>query len=195
MQNQPTLPGTRRAVSHSNLGKAFENEIVSVNYNYNFKKLAFVVQNEKTWMPCTHKFRRKMLDDHNPHVTALTDTGYPLFSQKSKPDFDGTLSGGRAACFDAKETRGKSLPLENIEGHQFKYLNDVCEMGGLSGFLIHLSDLGRIFFFPADAAYEIYKNSMTGGRKSISLAVMEDVGKEIFREKGFVEWISAAGKF
>jgi recombination protein U len=83
-------------------------------------------------------------------------------THKGLVDFVGLLSGGRFVAFDAKSTRDKRnwrvktsrRSLSNDTTHQWEYLRQVQELGGLAFYLIFAEALERVFLarmvFPAD---------------------------------------------
>ncbi len=83
-------------------------------------------------------------------------------TRKGVVDFIGVLAGGRFVAFDAKSTRNEggwrvktsSRSPKNDASHQWEYLRQVHELGGLAFFLIFAKTLDRVFVaqmvFPAE---------------------------------------------
>lgn len=83
---------------------------------------------------------------------------------------------GRAVEFDAKQTKGKSLPFGNIRDNQEAALKKVHELGGYAFIVVWFSELDRYFRLSWES-YEHIKSNTT--RKSLSLKHFEDYGHEI----------------
>jgi penicillin-binding protein-related factor A (putative recombinase) len=84
--------------------------------------------------------------------------------KKGIVDFVGVLAGGRFVAFDAKTTRNtRSWRIRtsrrspcNDTTHQWEYLNEVHELGGLAFYLVYAQVLDRVFVarmpFPVEEA-------------------------------------------
>ena len=97
---------------------------------------------------------------------------------------------GRAISFDAKEIKGKSLHLGNIESHQIETLRQAEEAGAISGLMIMFSDLQRVFFVPASVVEKVHLEMLySKGAKSLSLSLCESDGREIQIVGGLVEYL------
>ncbi len=111
-----------------------------------------------------------------------------FYEKKSTVDFDGVLSSGRFIAFDSKETRLKSLPLENIHQHQLDYMEKVSGMNGIA-FLI-------VYFHHIDTYYRLdiktllgyvespWKNKQDKPLKSIPIKFFETYATKIKSNNG-----------
>ncbi|MFC4387627.1 Holliday junction resolvase RecU [Gracilibacillus marinus] len=98
------------------------------------------------------------------------------FKQASTTDYNGVYK-GRYVDFEAKETKNKtSFPLNNFHEHQMKHMESIIDHGGICFVIIRFSTLQATYFYPADSLLKHWKNSMNGGRKSISLESMKKEG-------------------
>ena len=74
------------------------------------------------------------------------------FEKKSSVDYIGVAQ-GIPICFDAKETRQKSLPLKNIHEHQINFMESFEKQQGISFLIVHFLLNGKYFLLP-------FKNSL-----------------------------------
>ena len=107
-------------------------------------------------------------------------TGF--WEKKSTVDFVGVY-GTRAIAFDTKQTKGKNLPLVNIEKHQIDFMLKWRKQGHQAFLLVYFSDLDR--YFRLDIL-DIIEFMETNTRKSIPIAFFEEKGTEIGKGKGIV---------
>lgn len=173
---------------HSNLGKDLEKDLEKTHYNYKHRGIADVVKNAEKWnYTGLSAYNDNYRSTHD--IVAKTNSGRYLIKCASDIDFSGNLSDGRAVYFDSKQTRGKSLPLGNIKGHQIRRLADKEASGAIAGLLVYFSDLDRLFFISGSIIEEFQIKALyKKGRKSIPLAAFEDVGREIFRTNNLWDW-------
>ena len=72
-----------------------------------------------------------------------------FISSKSTTDYYGIYSGIFLA-FEAKSTKGNSIPGANIKNHQQEYLSKINRLGGLGFYIIMFSDYDEIFLLKGD---------------------------------------------
>lgn len=65
-------------------------------------------------------------------------------TKKSTTDYYGIYK-GKFVTFEAKSTQKESLPLNNIQEHQIKYMNDIDKHNGISFLIIGFNSLNRYF--------------------------------------------------
>jgi recombination protein U len=135
----------------ANLGKRFESLIETTNRQYNITGKAVIEKME---------VGNKFID------------GQMIYSSKGPPDFMGAMTGGRAVVFDAKSTKGKSLPLVNItrRDHQLNFLEKMDALGALAFYLVEFADSRQVFVLPVPQVLAAIKRANDGGRKSIPLS-------------------------
>lgn len=138
-------------ISYANRGKDFEAIIDYVNELYERKGLATIHK-----IPVEHK--------------AITRNGYTKawYASKSTVDYMG-VCGGRALAFDAKSTRGKSLPLANIPGHQVAFLANWQRDGGQAFFIVEYVEHDEVYRVPLYIVQDQIEIANKGGRKSLSV--------------------------
>lgn len=95
------------------------------------------------------------------------------FEQQSTVDYIGVAQGVPIA-FDAKETAGKSLPLQNIHAHQMAFMEEFRVQKGLAFLLVHFSAADAYYLLPFETLKRYWENAERGGRKSIPLAAFEE---------------------
>lgn len=95
------------------------------------------------------------------------------FKTPSTTDYNG-LYKGKYIDFEAKETKYKSFPLNNIHKHQIKHLTDIVNHKGLSFIIVSFTTLNKVFLIKTIDLIDYYKTD----KKSIPL--------EYFIEKAFI---------
>lgn len=89
-----------------------------------------------------------------------------FYEEKGILDYVGVIQ-GLPIAFDAKETKGKSLPLSNIADHQYSYIENFMEQKGYAFILVNFTDLQKIYLIPGEMVLQYKRESLQGGRKSI----------------------------
>lgn len=89
------------------------------------------------------------------------------FEKKSTVDYIG-IAQGVPICFDAKETNGKSLPLQNIHDHQVDFMADFQKHEGISFLIVYFRKYDEYYVLSYDKLIEYYNKIKSGGRKFIS---------------------------
>ena len=103
------------------------------------------------------------------------------------------MSQGAAIAFDAKQTRGKSLPLSNIPSHQYTFLKGWHDNGGVAFLVILFTGVDKTFYYPFERIE--YSKEGQNKRKSIPIADVEEHGTEIKSKHGVVlDYLSAVHK-
>lgn len=115
----------KRKVNYGGRGLRFEAVIEASNEYYKDKGYAIIRK-----IPTPVKVLK--INSRNGRV----EDGF--FEKKSALDFNGLIKGGVHIDFDTKETKNKtSFPFGNISDHQFEYMRNVSELGGVSFFLVN----------------------------------------------------------
>ena len=141
-------------------GSAFEELINFTNERYRQSKLALL---QKIPTPITPV----QMDSESRTITLA------YFEKQSTVDYIGVAQGVPIA-FDAKETAGKSLPLQNIHEHQMAFMDEFQQQRGLSFLLVHFSAAGVYYLLPFETLKEYWEAAAKGGRKSIPLSAFEE---------------------
>lgn len=115
------------------------------------------------------------------------------FDSKSTVDYIGIIQ-GIGVCFDAKETKAKSLPIRNIHEHQIEFMKQFRGQGGIAFILVYFRTFDRYFYMPIDTLLKFWKRAKQGGSKSIKLEEFDE-NYEVFCKNGIiVHYIEAVAK-
>lgn len=142
-------------------GSTLEDFINHTNDSYREKKLALI---QKIPTPITPI----QIDKTNRHITLA------YFEQKSTVDYIGTVQ-GIPVCFDAKECRVRTFPLQNIHPHQIQFMKEFEEQGGIAFILLYFTGEDEMYYLPFDHVYRFWTRMENGGRKSFTY---DEVDKE-----------------
>ena len=99
------------------------------------------------------------MDKSSGHITLA------YFEQKSTVDYIGAVQ-GIPVCFDAKECHTDRFPLANVHPHQFRFMKDFEEQGGISFLLIFYSARDQFYYLSFDKLAQFWNRREEGGRKS-----------------------------
>lgn len=105
-------------------------------------------------------------------------TGF--WEKKSTVDFVGVF-GVKAVAFDAKQTKGKSLPLQNIEQHQIDFMLQWRKQGHQAFIVVNFSDLDRYFRLDVFDLVAYMKKPYESNKKSIPVKYFEEKAAELGR--------------
>ena len=134
-------------------GSTFEEIINFTNERYRQSRLALF---QKIPTPITPV----KMDSESKTITLA------YFEKQSTVDYIGVAQGVPVA-FDAKETAGKSLPLQNIHEHQMEFMEEFQAQRGLSFLLVHFSAVDEYYLLPFETLKTYWEKAAKGGRKSI----------------------------
>lgn len=148
--------------TYANRGKQLETLVELSCKVYKNKKIAFI---DKVPTPWNVSYNRKTKQARNV---------FP--EKKGTVDFVGHGSDGVYIGFDAKETKGKSMPLSNVQAHQLNHLKNVQTYGGHAFLVIYFSDLEEYYRLPF-IDYDVFK--INSDRKSIPVDYVRKHGKQI----------------
>lgn len=166
--NQST-PKKTANISFSNRGKTLEDELNDSNEYYLSNNIAVI---HKKPVPI------QIVNVKYPARSAAVITE-AYFRSPSTTDYNGVWK-GLYIDFEAKETTSKtSFPLQNIHEHQVKHMKQVIEQDGLAFFIIKFTALDRYFILFYEYFEKKWERMIAGGRKSITLAEMEEMSIEM----------------
>ena len=100
------------------------------------------------------------IDKTNRHITLA------YFEQKSTVDYIGAVQ-GIPVCFDAKECKTDTFPLQNIHHHQVEFMERFEKQGGISFLIVYYSERSELYYMGFAELKKFWKRAMEGGRKSI----------------------------
>ena len=143
-------------------GSTLEDMINYSNEQYREKKLALI---QKIPTPITPI----AIDKESRHITLA------YFDQKSTVDYIGAVQ-GIPVCFDAKECAVKTFPLQNVHGHQIRFMEAFEGQGGVAFIMLHLTAEDEIYYIPFADLHRFWQRMQDGGRKSFTY---EEVDKSL----------------
>ena len=129
-------------------GSAFEASINKTIEIYREKKLALI---QKIPTPIT-----PLKLDKNTSQIKLA-----YFEKKSTVDYIGVVQ-EIPVCFDAKECQTDTFPLKNIHEHQYKFMTEFEEQGGVSFILIEFTNRNLAYYMTFKELTKFIKRSNTG---------------------------------
>lgn len=134
-------------------GSQFEEMINISNEKYRELKMALIQKIPTPIKPVE-------IDDKR-HITLA------YFEQKSTVDYIGVVQ-TYPVCFDAKEISKDSFPVSNIHEHQYLFMKEFEEQGGIAFLLINFIHKDKIYYMRFSELDKFYKRAMDGGRKSFT---------------------------
>lgn len=140
-------------------GSTFEEYINRTNEKYSEHSLALI---QKIPTPITPV----QMDKENRHITLA------YFGQKSTVDYIGVVQ-GIAVCFDAKECKSDTFPLQNIHEHQVTFMQNFEKQGGIAFFLVSYTARDIFYYLRLQKLLEFWNRLKNGGRKSFRYEELE----------------------
>lgn len=95
-----------------------------------------------------------------------------FFAKKSTVDYIGLIQ-EIAVCFDAKECQTDTFPLSNIHKHQFEFMKEFEEQGGVSFILLLFSKKNLVYYVPFQKI-TFFVNRSIEGKKSFNINELDD---------------------
>lgn len=114
------------------------------------------------------------IDKESRHITLA------YFEQKSTVDYIGAVQ-GIPVCFDAKECRTDTFPLQNIHPHQIRFMEQFEHQNGISFLVIFYSERDEFYYLRHEKLMEFWNRAEEGGRKSFRY---EELEPEFFMHSG-----------
>ncbi|MBM6728268.1 Holliday junction resolvase RecU [Limosilactobacillus ingluviei] len=112
--------------------------------------------------------------DYPKRSAAVVREAY--FRRPSTTDYNGIYQ-GYYIDFDAKETKNvTSFPLKNFHQHQIDHLAACLKQGGICFALIKFTRLTAYYLLPASHLITAWQEQAQGGKHSIPLATLKQVG-------------------
>lgn len=133
-------------------GSTLEEMINRTNEKYREKHLALI---QKIPTPITPV----NIEKSTRHITLA------YFEQKSTVDYIGAVQ-GIPVCFDAKECNTDTFPLQNIHEHQYGFMKDFEQQGGIAFLVIYYTNKGVLHYLRFQELERFYQRMVQGGRKS-----------------------------
>ena len=160
---------TNKIIDYANRGMNLESDLNLTNTYYLENNIAVIYKK-----PTPIKIVKVSFD--NKKNSTIKEA---YFKRPSTTDYNG-LYKGKYIDFEAKEVRGKSFPLSNINVHQIEHIKKVLAHGGICFLIVRFTLLNRTYLFKGEDLIEFIND---GKRKSIPLALFDEKGyliKEAF---------------
>lgn len=157
-------------------GSTFEEMINLTNEKYKTRGLALI---QKIPTPITPV----AIDKESRTITLA------YFEKQSSVDYIGVVQ-GIPICFDAKETRQKSLNLSNLHSHQIDFMSNFVTQKGLAFILVYFGLYNEYYALPFDTLNILWQASKNGGRKSIPHEAFKNAYK-LSVKGGYIHYLEA----
>ena len=106
------------------------------------------------------------IDQEHRHITLAS------FDKISTVDYIGAVQ-GIPVCFDAKECKADTFPLQNIHEHQVDFMEKFEKQGGISFLLIYYSTRDELYYMRYEQIRRFWDRGQKGGRKSFRYEELE----------------------
>ena len=106
------------------------------------------------------------IDKDSRHITLA------YFDQKSTVDYIGAVQ-GIPVCFDAKECRTDTFPLQNIHPHQIRFMEQFEQQRGIAFLVVFYSHRNEFYYLRHKKLMEFWNRAKDGGRKSFRCEELE----------------------
>lgn len=140
-------------------GSTLEEFINHTNERYTDMGLALI---QKIPTPITPV----QIDQANRHITLA------YFDKVSTVDYIGAVQ-GIPICFDAKECRADTFPLQNVHAHQMDFMEKFERQGGISFLLIYYTAREELYYMRYKQIRKFWDRAQAGGRKSFRFDELE----------------------
>ena len=141
-------------------GSGLEDMINMTNKKYREKKLGLIQK-----IPTPIKPIR--IDETHRQITLA------YFEQRSTVDYIGAVQ-GIPVCFDAKECKTDTFPIQNVHEHQIIFMQDFENQGGIAFLIIYFSERNVYYYLPYRQLVEFWNRSKTGHAKSFKFSELDD---------------------
>ena len=117
------------------------------------------------------------IDKEKRHITLA------YFDKASTVDYIGAVQ-GIPVCFDAKECKTDTFPLQNVHEHQMDFMEKFEKQEGVAFLLIHYTNRNTFYYMRFKEIKKFWDRAVNGGRKSFRY---EELDEEYFMDiqKGF----------
>ena len=99
------------------------------------------------------------IDQESRHITLA------YFDKISTVDYIGAVQ-VIPVCFDAKECRVDTFPLQNVHEHQMNFMDKFEKQGGIAFLLIYYSTRDELYYMRYEEIRRFWDRGKNGGRKS-----------------------------
>lgn len=106
------------------------------------------------------------MDQQSRHITLA------YFDKISTVDYIGAVQ-GIPVCFDAKECKADTFPLQNVHEHQVDFMDKFERQGGISFLLIYYAEREELYYMRYRQIRKFWDRACQGGRKSVRIEELE----------------------
>ncbi len=117
------------------------------------------------------------IDHHNRHITLA------YFDQKSTVDYIGVVQ-GIPICFDAKECKTDTFPLQNIHAHQVEFMKNFEQQDGVAFMILYFTHKDLLYYLSFTELYKFWDRMKGGGRKSFRIEELSS--RFFFKRQGLL---------
>ena len=140
-------------------GEQFEALINQSNEKYRELRLALI---QKIPTPI-----KPVEIDDNRHITLA------YFEKKSTVDYIGVVQ-SYPVCFDAKECSTDSFAMSNVHEHQFEFMREFEEQGGIAFLLISFVHQAKVYYMRFSALARFFERAKSGEKKSLRIEELDE---------------------
>ncbi len=141
-------------------GSAFESLINSTNEYYRAKGLALVQKIPTPITPLHFDSERKLITE-------------AYFEKDSTVDYIGVVQ-EIPVCFDAKECRSDTFSLQNIHDHQYNFMKEFEEQGGVAFLLILFTERNDMYYMRFEELRTYIERVNEGHAKNFKYEELDD---------------------
>ena len=127
------------------------------------------------------------IDQESRHITLA------YFDKISTVDYIGAVQ-GIPGCFDAKECKADTFPLQNIHDHQMEFMEKFEKQGGISFLLIYYSTRDELYYMRYEQIRKFWDRGKSGGRRSFRYEELEPGWFMKLRQGYFVPYLDMIQK-
>lgn len=127
------------------------------------------------------------IDQENRHITLA------YFDKISTVDYIGAVQ-GIPVCFDAKECKADTFPLQNIHDHQMDFMGKFEKQGGIAFLLIYFSTREELYYMRYGQILKFWERGLKGGRKSFRYDELEPSWFMELKQGYFVPYLECIQK-
>ena len=127
------------------------------------------------------------IDQESRHITLA------YFDNISTVDYIGAVQ-GIPVCFDAKECKADTFPLQNIHDHQMEFMEKFEKQGGISFLLIYYSTRDELYYMRYEQIRKFWDRGKSGGRRSFRYEELEPGWFMKLRQGYFVPYLDMIQK-
>lgn len=122
------------------------------------------------------------IDQNSRHITLA------YFDKISTVDYIGAVQ-GIPVCFDAKECRVNTFPLQNIHEHQMDFMEKFEKQGGIAFLLLYFSTRDELYYMRFKQILKFWNRGKNGGRKSFRYDELDPEWFMEFKQGYFIPYL------